>query len=165
MQKVIALDIGSYSIKAVEVLNHFNSYEISNYYENIVPKITDVPSNVIISNCLAQLFSENKIVADRIVSAMPGQYISSRLIPFGFSDPNKIEAAVLAEIEDSIPFSLDDMIIDQQIIGTFDNKTLVLVVLTRKTFLGGFLGNLKKVDIDPNVVDVDSIVVGLFVEP
>jgi type IV pilus assembly protein PilM len=157
MQKVIALDIGSYSIKAVEVLNHFNSYEISNYYENVVPKIDDIPSNIVISNCLAQLFAENNIVADRIVSAMPGQYISSRLIPFGFSDPNKIEAAVLAEIEDSVPFSLDNMIIDQQIIGKFDNKTLVLVVLTRKTFLGGFLENLKKIDIDPKVIDIDSL--------
>ena len=84
MQKVIALDIGSYSIKAVEVLNHFNSYEISNYYENIVPKITDVPSNILISNCLSQLFSENKIVADRIVSAMPGQYISKSPHSFRF---------------------------------------------------------------------------------
>ena len=29
--------------------------------------------------------------------------------------------------------------------------------MTRKTFLGGFLNNLKKIDIDPKVIDIDSL--------
>ena len=33
MQKIIGLDIGSYSIKAVEIVNTINSYEITNFYE------------------------------------------------------------------------------------------------------------------------------------
>ena len=102
-------------------------------------------------------FSENDLKADRIVTAMPGQYVSSRVMPFSFSDPAKIEAAVLAEIEDIVPFSLDDMIIDHQILGTLENKTTALVVMTKKDFLSSFLDLLERVDIDPKLVDVDSL--------
>ena len=44
MQKVIGLDIGSYSIKAVEIVNTFKSYEITNFYEVVIPNIEGVPT-------------------------------------------------------------------------------------------------------------------------
>jgi type IV pilus assembly protein PilM len=157
MQKIIALDIGSYSIKVVEILNHFKSYEISNYYENIIPKIDELSPQYVASKCLSQIFKRYNIKADRIVTAMPGQYISSRLLPFNFSDTNKIEAAIYSEIEDTVPYDLDEMIVDHQIIGSANDKTIALVVMTRKSFLESFLYNLKNVDIDPKLIDVDSL--------
>ena len=41
MQKVIGLDIGSYSIKAVEIVNTFKSYEITNFYETVIPNLEE----------------------------------------------------------------------------------------------------------------------------
>lgn len=157
MQKIIGLDIGSYSIKAVEIVNKYKSYEISNFYENVIPQIDELSPDVVIPACMEQLFKENKIVADRIVTAMPGQYISSRIMPFNFSDPHKIEAAVVAEIEDVVPFNLDEMVIDHQILGQVQGKTVALVVMTRKNFLGSFLEHLQRIDIDPKLVDIDSL--------
>ena len=58
---------------------------------------------------------------------MPGQYISSRIMPFHFSDPHKVEAAVYSEVEDAVPFNLDDMIVDHQILGTMNEKTIVTI--------------------------------------
>ena len=156
MQKIIALDIGSYSIKAIEILNKFKSYEVSNFYEKVLPHVEDPgPDHVI--NHLKLLFEENKIEADRIITAMPGQYISSRIMSFAFSDPNKIEASVYSEIEDLVPFTLDEMILDQQILGMAENKTYTLVVMTKKEFVGSFLETLKGIGIDPKLIDVDSL--------
>ena len=157
MQKIIGLDIGSYSIKAVEISNHFKSYEISNYYEKIIVRDENTPKEQLIINCMQQLFSENKIKADRIVTALPGQYTSSRILSFNFSDHKKIEAAVYSELEDVVPYNIDDMIVDYQIIGTLDNKTLVLAVMTRKEFIGNFLDKLQKINIDPKLIDIDSL--------
>ena len=83
MQKIIGLDIGSFSIKAVEIVNKYNSYEISNFYENVIPQIDELSPDLVIPACMEQLFQENNLQADRIVTAMPGQYISSRILPFG----------------------------------------------------------------------------------
>jgi general secretion pathway protein L len=157
MQKIIGLDVGSYSVKAVEVLNHFNSFEISNYYEKVIPNIDGLTKDQLVPICLEQLFIENKIEADRIITAMPGQYSSSRILSFNFSDARKIESAVFAEIEDTVPYNLDEMILDHQIIGTSAGQTHVLVVLTKKEFVASFLNHLLCVDIDPKVVDIDSL--------
>ena len=157
MQKVIGLDIGSYSIKAVEIVNTFKSYEITNFYEVVIPNIEGVPLDAIVPVCMEQLFRENNLKADRILTAMPGQFISSRVLPFNFSDPRKIEASVMVELEDQVPFNMDDMIIDHQILGTTYGKTMALAVMTRKTFLKNFLDLLSRINIDPKLIDVDSL--------
>ena len=157
MQKIIGLDIGSYSVKAIEIINSFKSYEITNYYYNVIPPIDEIDPNILIPTCLEQLFQENKLGADRILTALSGQYISSRLIPFNFADPRKIEAAVYSVIEDSVPFNLEEMIADHQLIGQLHDKTLVLVVMTKKSFMQSFLRHLQQVAIDPKIVDVDSL--------
>ncbi|MDD9952607.1 MAG: pilus assembly protein PilM, partial [Zetaproteobacteria bacterium] len=135
----------------------YKSYEISNFYENVIPQMDEVSPDIVIPATMEQLFVENNIQADRIVTAMPGQYISSRILSFQFSDPRKIEAAVFAEIEDAVPFNLDDMIIDHQILGQIGSQTFVLVAMTRKNYLGSFLEHLHRINIDPKLVDVDSL--------
>lgn len=157
MQKIIGLDLGSYSIKAVEIINNFSSYEIVNYYEKVIPAVSELPRDALIQHCLEELYAEHQINADRIVAAMPGQYISSRIMSFNFSDPRKIDAAVSSELEDIVPFDLDEMIVDQQIIGSLNSKTLVLVVMTKKNYLSKFLDNLKRINIDPKLIDIDSL--------
>ena len=157
MQRVIGLDIGSYSIKAVEIVNTFKSYEITNFYENVIPNVEELDPDIIIPACMEQLFHENNLKADRIITAMPGQYISSRIMSFGFSDPRKIEAAIMSGLEEAVPFNMDDMIIDHQIIGTREGETITLAVMTRKNFLRSFLEHLQRINIDPKLVDVDSL--------
>ncbi len=156
MQKIIAIDIGSYSIKAIEILNKIKSYEVSNVFEKKLPHLEE-PDPTLISVSLKSLFDEQNIQADRIITAMPGQYISSRIMAFNFADPTKIEAAVYSEIEDIVPFNIEDMILDQQILGSRNGRTFTLVVLTKKEFVGTFLDNLKSIGIDPKLIDVDSL--------
>ncbi len=157
MQRVIGLDIGSYSIKVVEIHNTFNSYEIVNFYENVIPYFEEADADSIIPASMGQLFRENNLQADRIITAMPGQYISSRIMSFNFSDPRKIENAVLAEVEDVVPYNLEDMIVDHQVIGQIGGQTIAMVVMTRKEFMRSFLEHLQYINIDPKLVDVDSL--------
>ena len=157
MQRVIGLDIGSYSVKAVEIVNTFKSYEIANFYENVIPQIDEVPASTVIPTCMEQLFKENNLEADRIIAAMPGQYISSRILSFNFSDSRKIEMAVMSEIEDYVPFNLDQMIIDHQVLGEVNGKTIALVAMTKKIFLKSFLEHLQRLEIDPKLIDIDSL--------
>jgi type IV pilus assembly protein PilM len=157
MQRVIGLDIGSYSIKAVEILNTLKSYEIVNFYENVVPHLDGVPMDAVAPSCMEQLFKENNLTADRIVTAMPGQFISSRIMSFGFSDARKIATAVFSEIETAVPFDMEEMVWDHQVLGTVGNQSVALAVMTRKAFLRNFLELLQRINIDPKIVDIDSL--------
>lgn len=157
MQKVIGLDIGSYSIKAIEIVNTFKSYEVVNFYETVIPNLEGVPLDAIVPICMEQLFMEHNLTADRIITAMPGQFISSRVIPFAFSDPRKIQQTIAVELEEYVPFNMEDMIIDHQILGHSKGQTMALAVMTRKAFLRNFLDLLSRVNIDPKLIDVDSL--------
>jgi len=157
MQKIIGLDIGSYSIKAVEIVNKFKSYEVSGFHENVIPHLENVPREALLPLVMEQLFEQNNLKADRIVTAMPGQFISSRVLPFNFADPNKIEKAVVVEVEEAVPFNMEDMILDHQVLGQMAGKTFALAVMTRKVFLKSFLDLLQRIKIDPKIVDVDSL--------
>lgn len=157
MQKVIGLDIGSYSIKAIEIVNTFKSYEITNFYETIIPPLREAPLELVIATCMEQLFSEHQIEADRIITAMPGQFISSRVLSFNYNDVRKIRSAIMLDLEERVPFNMEDMIVDHQILGTIDGQTLALAVMTRKVFLRNFLDLLARIKIDPKLVDVDSL--------
>ena len=75
-------------------------------------------------------FLKNDIKADKFY-CYTGQFISSRVLPFNFSDPRKIEASMV-ELEDQVPFNMDDMIIDHQILGTAYGRPWLLV--NKKTF-------------------------------
>ncbi len=157
MQKVIGLDIGSYSIKAIEVVNTFKSYEVVNFYETVIPNLEGVPLDAIVPICMEQLFSEHNLTADRIITAMPGQFISSRVLSFSFNDPRKIASSIPVELEEFVPFNMDDMIVDHQVLGVSKGKTMALAVMTRKAFLRNFLDLLSRVNIDPKLIDVDSL--------
>ncbi len=159
MQKIISLDIGSYSIKALEMVNTFKTYQLTNFYEILVDEDGEGNALSDLPELLDRLFKENKIEADQIVTAMPGQYISYRILPFQYSDPKKIEMTVEPTIEDLVPFDLSDMVISHQILGTQagTNNTNVMAVMTKSTYISNFLTNLKKVGIDPKIIDVDSV--------
>ena len=158
MQKVIGLDLGSYSIKAVEIINTFSSYDITGFREYPIPvgdesTLVDRQSEV-----LAKLFNQNEMEADRVVTAISGQFITSRILEFEFADPKKIAAAVSAEVEDFIPFDIDEMIVDEQMLGqTKYGNHQVLAVMTRKIYMQSFLEKLEQVELDPKVVDIDSL--------
>ncbi len=158
MQKVIGLDLGSYSIKAVEIINTFSSYDITGFRE--YPLAFGDPSTLDMrqADVLAEIFSQTEMEADRIVTALSGQFVTSRILEFEFSDPKKIAAAVSAEVEDFIPFDIDEMIVDEQMLGqTPYGANQVLAVMTRKSYMQKFLDQLQKVNLDPKVVDIDSL--------
>ncbi len=159
MQKIVALDIGSYSIKALEIINTFKTHQFQNFYELKVPEHSEEEDTEVLSQALETLFKTNNLNADQIVTAMPGQYISYRILPFNYNDPKKIELTIEPTLEDIVPFNLEDMIISHQILGdgSDKNKSNVLAVMTRKNYISNFLTNLKKVNIDPKFIDVDSI--------
>ncbi|MCY4380522.1 MAG: pilus assembly protein PilM [Proteobacteria bacterium] len=161
MLKVVGLDIGSYSIKAVEITSSLSSYKIDHFYEEVLPLASDSASHLtqeeLVFQTMKELFESNKLEADRIVTAMPGQYISSRMLQLPFSDPRKISAALRFQVEDLVPFSLDEMIIDHQILSKNGQGSQVLVVMLQKNKMANFLSQLNRVNIDPRVVDVDSL--------
>jgi general secretion pathway protein L len=94
----------------------------------------------------------------RIVSSIPGRHFSQRIVRFPFADQKRIEKALPFEIEDSLPFPLDDVVIDHLLLnrpekgGDKKTEALVLGMLLPKTVLRQHLDLLASAGIDPQVI-------------
>lgn len=157
MQKILGLDIGSYSIKAIEILNTFKTYKITKFHEIVIPEIEGLDQSAIGLTAVKQLFTENEIDADRTYTAIMGLLVSMRMLQLHNVKKRNIPAVVLNELESQAPFSIDDTVIDQQIIDSKDGVTTVLAVMCRKDHVEAYLSGLSELAIEPKVIDVDYL--------
>jgi len=94
----------------------------------------------------------------RIVSSIPGSRFSQRMVLFPFSDRNRVEKALPFEIEDSVPFALDDIVLDHLVLDREEKskdkkkETAVLGIMLLKTFLQQHLELLASGLVDPQAI-------------
>ena len=94
----------------------------------------------------------------RIVVSIPGDRFSQRLLHFPFSDRKRLEKALPFELEDSVPYTLDDVVIDHLVVGEIakDGKekgeTPVLGIMLPKKVLRRQLEVLAAAGLDPQVI-------------
>lgn len=94
----------------------------------------------------------------RIVSSIPGRYFTQRSVQFPFGDRKRVEKALPFEIEDSVPFELDTVVLDHLAVDKTDkgadkkHETTVLGVMLPKMILRQHLDLLASAEIDPQVI-------------
>jgi type IV pilus assembly protein PilM len=157
MQKILGLDFGSYSVKAILITHTFNAYKVERFYEVAVPEIEGIDQELIEYTAIRQLLNENSIEFDRTFTALNGLMVSTRTFVFQNVKKRDIPLVVQNELETSAPFNLEDTIIDQQVIETVNGATSVLSAMCRKENIEAFLGGLKDLELEPKVIDVDYL--------
>ncbi|MBM3382510.1 MAG: hypothetical protein FJY29_08740 [Betaproteobacteria bacterium] len=157
MQKILGLDFGSYSIKALEITHTFNAYKVERFYEVAVPEIEGLDPELVEYTAIRQLFNENSIEVDRIFTAMNGLMVSTRTFSFQNVKKRDVPLVVENELEASAPFSLEESIIDQQVLESVNGTTSVLSAMCRKENIEAFLNALKELELEPKVIDVDYL--------
>ncbi len=96
----------------------------------------------------------------RIVSSIPGHLFSQRLVSFPFADRKRVEKALPFELEDGLPFPLDDIVIDHLLLdggqgakGAGASKEAeVLALMLPKAVLKQHLDLLASAGIDPQFI-------------
>jgi general secretion pathway protein L len=94
----------------------------------------------------------------RIVASIPGYRFSQRMVHFPFADRKRIEKALPFEIEDIIPFPLDDVELDHLSMekpgkdGDKAKETPVLGIMIPKSVLRQHLDLLASAGIDPQAI-------------
>ena len=102
----------------------------------------------------------------RIISAIPGNKFSQRTLTFPFSDRKRVEKALPFEIEDVIPFSIDEVELDHIVLdraetgGDAKKDSSVLGIVLPKSILRQHLDLLRSTGLDPQVIIPSYI--GLF---
>ena len=96
----------------------------------------------------------------RIISSIPGNLFTQRLVSLPFSDRKRVEKALPFELEDLVPFALDEVVVDHIVLGSEKDgkgaegakENQVLSMMLPREELRKHLELLASAGIDPNAV-------------
>jgi type IV pilus assembly protein PilM len=160
---VLGLDIGSYSLKAVVARGGFGRFEIQRFAAEPLEALelpAQAPDAAAPSLARAlSLFGEvHGLAGMDTICALPGHVTSARRLSLPFSDPKKIRRAVPFEVEAQVPYSLEEVVLDYQVLETGTAGADVLAGLARRDLLARHMETLEAGGVDPRILELDSAV-------
>lgn len=147
--KILGLEINEKSVTAVQVMSGLKGYNLISC-SRIGVEDNDLEKS------LFELSQKIDLKSDNTFVSISGADISFRNIKIPFKDPKKIRQTLPFELETLVPFPVDEMIVDFNIID-HDEQTEILAVSTKKSHLSEYLSKLTGVGIDPDIVDINPI--------
>jgi general secretion pathway protein L len=155
MKNVLGLDIGSHAIKAVEIRQTLRGLEPVQLRLQAQP---DDGSPV--ADVLTPLIRAHQLSTEHISSALPGDRVSNRRLEFPFRDKKKLALAVPFEVEAEIPFELEDVVVDWQLIEGERNHASVCATIAQRSDVSDFLAGLAEAGCPPRVLEGEGLVLG-----
>ncbi len=150
MARILGLDLGSHTVKAVLVEATMRTSVPKVYAE--VRRAADGDKGETLKAALAQLFTQFALSADQVVVALPGPGLATHMLTLPFTDPKRLEATIGFEVEGQLPFDLSEAVYDYQVAAQQEKKSDLLIGVARKEEVSGLLETLKAQKIDPRLI-------------
>lgn len=157
--KIVGLDLGTHSVKVSELVTTFRSVEFVAFGSEPVGGEGDGAVTVAELAAAARRLLERRGLLDEvIICALPSELVSTVTLEFPFDQPKKLQAVMAPQLDDVIPFDVEDVVHDYQIIERRpDGGTKVLVSYAKTEAVRGFIETLAAQGIDPKVVGVGPL--------
>lgn len=151
--RILGIDLGTTSIKAVEIDSAFGRYEIHDYHE--IPRMPGQPLQGP-EGAIASLMSKLRKQPDRISVALRTGQVTFRNLTLPTRDKKAIASGISFELEDELPFSLDDAVYDYSVLNQTKQSTQVHVAATLKRHMVSTLGQWLDAGIEPDMVTTEA---------
>ena len=152
-RRILGLDVGSHAAKAVELRQTLRGLEVVQLRH--LPFDDPTPG---VGSELRALVQLHDLPGDYVVVSLAGDRISTRRLEFPFRDRRKIAPAVPFEVEGQVPFSLDDYIVDWEIVGEQKSQTQVIATLAPQNEVALLLETLGEAGLSPRIVEAEGLV-------
>lgn len=165
-REIVGIDIGSSSVKLVQLVEHKGAYTLKNV--GILP----LPSEAIVDNSLMDTTSIVETIRDLVkslgtkaadaVCSISGNSVIIRKISLPAMTPEELEDQIAWEAEQYIPFDINDVNLDFEILDadlSASGKMTVLLVASKKEIINEFVSVFGEAGLKLVVVDVDSFAV------
>src|SRR4030042_2293671 len=134
-KEVVGLDIGSSSIKLVELTQGKNGFKLQNLAMSSLPPEAIVDGSLMDSitliDTIRDLIATSNIKTKNVVTSISGHSIIVKKITLPYMTEAELEESIKWEAERYIPFDINDVNIDFQIFGSSpenpDSMDVVLV--------------------------------------
>ncbi|PLY02886.1 MAG: pilus assembly protein PilM [Desulfuromonas sp.] len=160
---LIGIDIGSSAVKLVQLKESKGVYRLQAYGIKELPTeaIVDnaIMDNTAVVDAVSELLAETKIKVKNVATSISGHSVIIRKISLPTMPEDELEKSIQYEAEQYIPFEINEVFLDFQILGTDPDdpsQMKVLLVAAKKDFVNDYLAVFREAGLNPVVVDIDG---------
>ncbi|PLX45973.1 MAG: pilus assembly protein PilM [Deltaproteobacteria bacterium] len=161
---LVGLDIGSHSVKLVELNHHKKNYELKNFGVVQLPPeaIVDgvIMDSSVVAEAIRNLYSNLKVKNKNVATSVAGHSLIVKKIQLPVMSESELEDQIQWEAGQYIPFEIDEVNIDFQIRDDMpgaDSDTMeVLLVAVKKDIINDYTAVIAEAGLSVDVVDVDG---------
>jgi len=162
-KNVIGLDIGSSSIKLVELSEGKSGLKLQNLGISPLPPeaIVDgaLMDSVTITDTIRELITTSKVKTKEVVTSVSGHSVIVKKVSLPFMTEGELEESIRWEAERYIPFDINDVNIDFQTFGANpENPEVMDVVLVaaKKDIINDYVSVIMEAGLNPVIIDIDA---------
>lgn len=159
-KSLVGLDIGSSSVKAVELDGKRGNLQLMSLgYENLQPdSIVDGQIMELnnVSNVIANIFREHQIKSDRVAAGVSGHSVIVKNIVVPQMSEDELDESIDWHAEEHIPFDIADVSLDYQIIAQSADSLKVLMAACKRDKIANLKQAIQLAGKQPAVIDVDA---------
>ena len=162
-KSIIGLDIGSSSIKIVELQKKRSGFVMTSFGSVALPEDSIVDGDVInhaaVVEAIKAVVKEASTKTKFVATSVSGASVIIKHIAIPKTLPKDIEDQVYFEAEQYIPFDMTEISLDYQVVqeDMGDGKMDILLVAAKKDFIEKRLSAVRESGLEPEVLDVDSL--------
>src|SRR5437763_9243659 len=159
---IVGLDIGSSSIKAVELKKVKGEIQVAHLGVERLGSDIVVDSMIVdsgsVSSAISKLFSERKFSSKLVATAVSGHSVIVKKISMQTVPENEVPELLQTEAAQYIPFDMNDVNIDYQVLSENANEPQmdVLLAAVKKDKILNYTNVLSLSGKIPEVVDIDA---------
>lgn len=159
-KKLLTLNIGASSVTLAEYDAGGKSLTLLKYGKaNLAAPLDSGNVTTILAPALHEIMRTKGIKPGKVSISISGQmaFLRNAAIPFA-GGQDRFDTLVRYEIEQNIPFPIDEMVCDSHILGdTVTGDKSVIIVASKVDQIENLVAAVKSVGFDPEVIDVAPI--------
>ncbi len=163
----VGIDIGSFSIKVAEIDDSVKPYEVTQFKEFPLSQDPNKDRKIEIVDTLRNLVAiyEDSAQSVHFVLGIPEWKTSLRRKVFPFKERHKILKSLPFELEDDIPFSLEDSIFDARISRYAGPMAEVMAIACPEETVAENVQLAKDIGVDLSTLSVDGLAIPNLLTP
>ncbi|HJX32158.1 MAG TPA: type IV pilus assembly protein PilM [Thermodesulfobacteriota bacterium] len=166
-KRILGLDIGTSGVKMVELEESKKGYQLKSFGNSLLPKETIV--NGVLKNssalvtAITNLTGSLKPKTKHVATSISGHPVIIKKIITNTMNDDELAESIKFEAEQYIPFDIEEVNIDYQVIGineTNPDQMEVLLVAAKKSLINEYVEVISEAGLEPVIVDIDSFALG-----
>lgn len=161
----IGLDIGSSLIKMVEIDHSKDEPILAKYGVVKIPPEAIVEGEImdrsLVIEGIQECAQKAGITKKDVISAVSGRAVIVKKVVMDKMNPDDAKEAIFWEAEQHVPFDIDDVCLDFQILkdDVGANQMEILLVAAKKEMVNTHANLIREAGFNPVVIDVDSFAI------